>query len=165
MADVKVIFGSTTGATEMAAKEIARRLGAALVNVADAKAGDFAADVLILGTSTWGIGDLQDDWDAKIGLLDNLDLTGKKVALFGMGDQFGFADTYVDGMGTLRDKVLKRGAAIIGETSAAGYSYSGSTAETDGKLCGLALDDTNEADLTPQRIQAWTEHLKAEIGG
>lgn len=164
MATIQVIYGSTTGATEMAAKEIADQLGAALLNVADAKAEDFDADVLVLGTSTWGIGDLQDDWDAKLGLLDKIDLAGKKVALFGMGDQFGFGDTYIDGVGTLRDKAVARGATIIGETSKDGYSYTGSTAEVDGKLSGLALDDTNEAELTPGRIQAWTDQLKAAIG-
>lgn len=164
MANITVLYGSTTGATEAVAQEIAHLLDAKIVNVADAGAVDFTADVLILGTSTWGIGDLQDDWDAKLALLDQADLAGKKVALFGLGDQFGFGDTFVDGMGTLRDCAEKRGATIIGKIPATGYSYTASTAQRDGELCGLPLDDTNEADKTPERIKAWVRQIKTEIG-
>ena len=71
MANVKVIFGSTTGATESAAAEIAAAFGVQAINVANATADDFKADLLILGSSTWGLGELQDDWVVKIGLLEN----------------------------------------------------------------------------------------------
>jgi sulfite reductase alpha subunit-like flavoprotein len=87
MANVKVIFGSTTGATESAAAEIAAAFGVQAINVANATADDFKADLLILGSSTWGLGELQDDWAAKIGLLEQADLKGKLVAVFGLGDQ------------------------------------------------------------------------------
>ena len=103
MSDVKVIFGSTTGCTEAAANIIAENFGTAAVNAANAAPADFQADLLILGTSTWGVGDLQDDWFAGIQMLDGIDLKGKKAAVFGMGDQCGFADSYVDSMRTLAD--------------------------------------------------------------
>ena len=86
MANVKVIFGSTTGATESAAAEIAAAFGVQAINVANATADDFNADLLILGSSTWGLGELQDDWAVKISLLENADLNGKLVAVFGLGD-------------------------------------------------------------------------------
>ena len=74
MANVKVIFGSTTGATESAAAEIAAAFGVQAINIANATAADFQADLLILGSSTWCVGELQDDWAAKIGLLEQADL-------------------------------------------------------------------------------------------
>ena len=61
MADVKVIYGSSTGNTENAAQQIAGAFGTVAVNIAKAAAEDFDAPLLILGTSTWGLGELQDD--------------------------------------------------------------------------------------------------------
>ena len=116
MANVKIIFGSTTGATESAAAEIAAAFGVTAVNIANASAEDFKADLLILGSSTWGLGELQDDWAAKIGLLEQADLKGKLVAVFGLGDQNGFADTYCGAMGILAQKAKARGALLIGQT-------------------------------------------------
>jgi len=66
MSKISVIFGSTTGNTEAAAQQIAAALGGSAVNVNDATADDFAADLVVLGTSTWGVGDLQDDWAAQV---------------------------------------------------------------------------------------------------
>ena len=164
MANVKVIFGSTTGATESAAAEIAAAFGVQAINVANATADDFKADLLILGSSTWGLGELQDDWAAKIGLLENADLNGKLVAVFGLGDQSGFADTYCDAMGILAKTAKGRGANLIGQTSAEGYGHSSSAVAEDGMFCGLALDDNNESEKTSSRIGAWVENLKSRLG-
>ena len=160
MGKVKVIFGSTTGNTESAAQQIAAALGTEAVNIASATAADFDADLLVLGSSTWGVGDLQDDWAAGIARLEKADLKGRKVAVFGEGDQDGFSDTYCDAMGILAEKAVSRGAELIGQTSAAGYRFSGSSAVKDGQFCGLALDDNNEPDKTSGRIAAWVELLK-----
>ena len=164
MANVKVIFGSTTGATESAAAEIAAAFGVEAVNVASATAEDFQADLLILGSSTWGLGELQDDWAAKIGLLEHADLKGKLVAVFGLGDQDGFADSYCDAMGILAKAAQKQGATLIGQTQSEGYRHSSSAADENGMFCGLALDDNNEADKTSSRIGAWVESLKQRLG-
>jgi len=160
MDKVKVIFGSTTGNTEAVAQQIAAAFGTEAVNIADAKASDFDAELLILGSSTWGCGELQDDWSSNIQLLENADLSGKKVALFGMGDQSGFADTYCDALGILAAKAKERGATIVGRTKADGYSHSASAAEENGAFCGLALDDNNEPEKTADRVAAWIEELK-----
>ena len=34
----------------------------------------------------------------------------------------------------------------------------------DGRFCGLALDDDNQAELTASRIRRWCEQLCAELG-
>ena len=160
MANVKVIYGSSTGNTESAAAVIAGAFGTEAINITNAKPEDFEAGLLILGSSTWGLGELQDDWATGIAMLDGIDLTGRKVAVFGLGDQSGFGDTFVDAMGILADKAKERGAVLVGETSAEGYAHTASSAEKDGKFCGLALDDNNEPDKTADRISQWVGLLK-----
>ena len=164
MATVKVIFGSTSGNTESAANMIADALGGEVINVADASASDFEADLLVLGCSTWGVGELQDDWFDGLETIDGVDLQGKKVALFGEGDQCGFADTYLDAVGIIYEKVVSKGAEVIGFWSTEGYDHTGSTAEIDGKFVGLALDEDNQPEMTEERIKVWCEQLKAEAG-
>ncbi len=162
MATINIIYGSTTGATQSAAEAIARQLGGKIINAASATPADFEADLLILGSSTWGIGELQDDWFSAIHQLDQLDLTGRKAAVFGLGDQNGFSGTYVDAIGILADRLRKRGAELIGRTSSDGYTHSASLAESGGSFAGLALDDDNEPEKTPERIAAWVKQLQEE---
>ena len=164
MSNLSVIYGSTTGNTEAAAQQIAAALGGSAVNVNDATAADFAADLLVLGTSTWGAGDLQDDWAAALGKLQEADLAGKKVAVFGEGDQMGFGDTFVSAMGTLAEEAEKKGAALVGLWPAEGYQHTASAAQRGDKFVGLALDEMNDADKTADRIAAWTAQVKAEAG-
>ncbi len=157
---VKVFFGSSTGETESVANQIAKAFGVDAVSVANASAADFDADLLILGSSTWGEGDLQDDWLDKIDELDSVDLSGKKVAVFGFGDQESFSGTYCNALGTLAEKAVSRGATLVGQTSTDGYAYDDSTAVKDGQFVGLALDNMNQSDKTDARVAAWIEVLK-----
>ena len=163
MKTVKVIYGSMTGNTERAAQRIAEMLGGTAVAVAQAAAADFEADLLVLGTSTWGLGDIQDDWADGLKKLETAPLSGKAVALFGLGDQTGYSTTYVDGLGELFDAVQARGARVVGQWPKEGYQFDESKAVRDGAFVGLALDDDNEFNLTEARIAKWCEGLKAEI--
>ncbi len=160
MPDKAIIYGSTTGNTEAAAQKLATLLGAPCIPIAGAKAADFEAPLLILGSSTWGSGELQDDWASGIALLDTLDLTGKRVALFGTGDQATFSDTFVDAIGILCDKALSRGAILIGQTSPEGYTFTASRALRYDHLCGLALDDSEPPAAAHARLAAWAATLK-----
>ena len=164
MATVNVVFGSTTGETERYANIIAEALGVTAVAVGDADLDTYGADVLLLGSSTWGYGDLQDDWAAGIDLLDAVDLAGKKVGLFGCGDSIGFADTFANALGTLADKVTERGGTLIGAIEPPAAYPTESMACRDGKFIGLALDSTNEADLADELTAAWIDQIKAEAG-
>lgn len=164
MAEVKVIYGSTTGNTEAAANAIAAAFAVRAINIADATKEDFTADLLLLGSSTWGIGELQDEWMSGISLLENADLAGRKVGVFGTGDQEGVADSYCDAVGIIAKTAAARGAEIIGKTSSAGYAHCCSAAAEGDLFCGLALDDNNQPELTPDRIAAWVEQIKKEAG-
>lgn len=160
--NITVIYGSSTGNTGRAAQAIAAKLGGRAIDIRNASAADFQADLLILGTSTWGCGELQDDWMNGVALLDTAELAGRKVALFGLGDAVGFGDTYLNGMGELAEKAVARGAEIIGRWPGEGYQHTMSTAEEDGMFVGLALDDDNEPGETADRIDRWCEQLRRE---
>ena len=148
-----VFYGSTTGTTESVARMIANKLGISSGDVYDVSkltadvAGSYEA--LILGTSTWGDGELQDDWYDGIKVLKGMDLSG---------------NTFCDGMGILFNELKDSGCRFIGTVPATDYTYSSSVAVTDdGGFVGLAIDDINESDKTEERITAWTETLKAEL--
>lgn len=163
MKTVNVIYASTTGATESAAKQVAETLGAKLIPVTDASDADFDADLIVLGCSTWGAGDLQEDWEDRISILENAKLKGKKVALFGLGDQENYADTFVNAMGTLYETVTRAGADVVGKWPTDGYRHTDSTAVVDGAFVGLALDEDNESDLTAERIANWCKLVTSQV--
>ncbi|MDR1676484.1 MAG: flavodoxin domain-containing protein, partial [Tannerella sp.] len=64
MSKIGIFYGSSGGNTEGVAKNIAKKLGVGAGDIYDAgKAGasDLTAyGVLLFGSSTWGLGDLQD---------------------------------------------------------------------------------------------------------
>lgn len=165
MKKIGVFYGSTTGTCEDLAGKLAGALGVASTDVysADKLNAELVAtyEVLILGTSTWGDGELQDDWYGAVGILQGLDLSGKTVALFGCGDSELYSDTYCDGMGLLYESLKGRGCTFIGNrVSVDAYNFSNSIAVEDGFFVGLALDDVNEGNQTQMRIETWVSELK-----
>ncbi len=157
-------YGSSTGTCETIAKTIAGKLGIEAVNVADITADMVAeADNLILGTSTWGAGEVQDDWYDALDLLKDADLSGKTVALFGCGDCESYCDTFCGGMGEIYNALQDKGATFVGAVDASAYTYDDSEAVVDGQFVGLALDDVNESDKTEERIDAWVEAVKPSL--
>ena len=160
-----IIYGSTTGNAAMAAETIAAKLGDGdIKEVAKASKDDLVDyENIILGSSTWGDGELQDDWYGFLPTLKSANLNGKTVAVFGVGDQFSYSSTYVNAMGELYDAAKAAGAKIIGETSTEGYSFDESTAVRDGKFVGLALDYDNQDALSVDRITAWINQILHEL--
>ena len=157
-----VVFGSTTGTCEEIANTIADKLGVEAINVSDFSEDTIKEnDNLILGTSTWGSGELQDDWYDGVEVLKNADLSGKTVALFGCGDSESYSDTFCGGMKELYDTC--QGANILPGVSTDGYTFDDSDAVVDGKFVGLALDNVNEDDKTEERIDAWIEAIKPRL--
>lgn len=159
-----VIFGSTTGTCETIAKNIAEKIGCEAINVQDITAETIEENKnLILGTSTWGAGELQDDWYDGLPVLQNADLNGKNIALFGCGDCESYSDTFVGGIAELYNGIKDSGADFIGSVSTDGYTFDDSEAVVDGKFIGLPLDDINEDDKTESRIEEWIQQIKPEL--
>ena len=163
---IGLFYASSTGNTESVAEMIAAKMeGFAhvkLFNIAEGdieKMNDF--NLLIMGISTWGEGEMQDDWDDAIATLETLDLSGKTVALYGLGDQEGYGDNFLDAMGILHEKVVALGAKTVGYTKADDFDFDASKALLDnGQFCGLALDEDNESNLSEERIDVWLSELK-----
>ena len=159
-----VVYGSSTGTCEGIAEKIAQKLGCEAINVQDMTAEIVDNNQnLILGTSTWGAGELQDDWYDGLRVLQAANLAGKTIALFGCGDCESYGDTFVGGIGELYNGIKASGARFVGAVSTDGYTFDGSEAVVDGKFVGLALDDVNEDDKTDIRIDAWIAEISPNL--
>ena len=164
MSNTIVIYGSSTGTCDAIAEKIAQKLGCEALNVQELSADVVAQHQnLILGTSTWGAGELQDDWYDGLSVLKGSDLSGKTIALFGCGDCSTYSDTFVGGIGELYDGIKQSGAKFIGAVSTDGYTFDDSSAVVDGKFVGLPLDDVNEDDKTDERIDAWIAQISPSL--
>lgn len=163
MGKTAIIYGSTTGTTEDIAGRIASKLNIAQGDIyeiskvtADTVAG---YDTLLLGSSTWGSGDLQDDWYDGIETLKGADLAGKKIALFGCGDSSSYSDTFCSALGTIYNDLKDSGATFVGSVDPSDYTFDGSDAVVDGQFVGLPIDEVNESDKTDERISNWIASL------
>lgn len=164
MKQTLVVYGSSTGTCQSIAETIGSKLGAEVVDVANLSDEQVvAAQNLILGTSTWGAGELQDDWYDGVEKLKSLDLSGKTVALFGCGDSESYSDTFCGGMDEIYTALKDKGVNFVGSVSADDYTFDDSAAVVDGQFVGLALDDVNESDKTEERIDAWIESIKGSL--
>lgn len=167
MKNICVIYGSSTGTCQGLAEKIGQQLGVqddGIIDVQNLSADVVNKyDVLILGTSTWGAGEMQDDWYDGVKVLKQAGLQGKAVAVFGCGDSESYSDTFCGGMAELYNAAKDAGATMIGEVATDGYNFDDSEAVVDGKFVGLALDEVNEDDKTDSRIEAWVEELKKNL--
>lgn len=166
---IGLFYGSSTCYTEMVAEKIQALLGADHVRLHNLKQTPIQQmtdyQILMLGISTWDFGEIQEDWLASWDAIDTIDLHGKVVALFGLGDQLGYGEWFLDAMGLLHDKLLARGCQIVGYWPNEGYDFEASKALVDdGRFfVGLALDETSQYELTDQRLASWLPQVLAEI--
>jgi flavodoxin I len=167
---IALIYGSTTGNTENAAEMIRDELGDRITFFADVNQIDpsdlLPYDVLILGCPTWHIGELQDDWEMFLPGMRSLDLSGKKIAMFGMGDALSYSDTFLDAFGLLWDEMKTQGAPeLIGVWPSAEYDFDESKGMFDADhFMGLGLDEENQPEMHEERIAKWTQQLLTELG-
>lgn len=163
----KLFYGTMTGNTTTVAEAIQSALPDLIDEIKcvdKAKADDFrSCDLLVLGGSTWGDGELTDDWVDFLPQLDQIDFEGKAVALFGVGDQVSYTYNFVSAMKVLYDKVIERGARVIASNVPTdGFEFAHSESVVDGKFIGLVIDEMNESDLTQSRIENWAATVRAE---
>ena len=172
MTKVGVFFDTDTGNTRRIAKDIAIKLGPAVaakpVNVRNPTVEDMLAyDTLILGTPTYGEGQLPGlstgnattSWEEFLPKLAGQDFSGKKVAIYGLGNQKSYPLEFVDAMFYLHEQFKQCGAVLIGAWDTGGYSFQASKAVVDSRFVGLALDQENQKDLTPARLDTWLKML------
>lgn len=166
-----IIFGIDTGNTEEIGEKIQTELGARgiaadMLNVTEAGSDDFEQhDLVILGIPTWDFGGIQQDWEEFEAELLSADLSRTVVALYGLGDQFGYGDFFLDAMGWLHERIVKLGARVIGFWPTEGYDFEASLALNEDKtqFCGLAIDEDQQFEKTDQRVKAWVDQIVTEF--
>ena len=124
-------------------------------------------DALICGAPTWHTGaDEQRSgtaWDEFLyDRLPSLDLSGKKVAIFGLGDQGSYGDNFCDAMDELKTCFANQGAEIVGAWPTEGYDHMESKSVEGDKFVGLACDEDNQPDMSEERVKAWVAQIKGE---
>lgn len=166
---IGLFYGSTTCYTEIAAEKIRDFIGDDIVNLHNIKDEPLALtaeyDILIFGISTWDFGELQEDWESQWSDVGELDLSGKTIALFGMGDQNGYAEWFQDALGMLHEHVAAPDITRIGFWPNQGYDFIASKALNNDQshFVGLALDEDCQYELSDQRIADWSTQVLNEI--
>ena len=165
---IGLFYGSDTGITEEITNilvELWKGDEIEVHEIIDAKPEDFNRyKVLFLGLSTWYDGDLQSDWESFFEDFKTIDFTRKTVAIYGLGDQYGYAEYFIDGVGILAKVVLENGGKVIGYWSSEEYDYTESVADIDEDyFYGLALDHDNQQELTEPRLEEWLTQISKEL--
>ena len=167
---VGLFYGSTTCYTEIIAEKIQAEMANVhtvdLFNVKTeslCKINDY--QVLIFGISTWDYGELQEDWGAIWDSLSEINVEDKIIALYGLGDQEGYSEWFIDAVGMLHDALLSQSPQFIGYWPSDGYDFIASKAlvENEDLLVGLAIDEDSQYEKTDQRIKQWCSQIQSEI--
>ena len=169
---VGIYFATTTGKTE----DIAERLHGLLSSAEEPKdisdVDDLSEltghDGVICGIPTWNTGADSERsgtaWDSLLEDIGELELSGKKVAIFGLGDSSTYTENYCDAMEELHRYFKDAGASMVGYVNKSDYTFDESKSVVGEQFCGLPLDEDSESDMTDERLASWAEKLKAEMG-
>lgn len=167
MAKIGLFYDTDTGNTRKVAKLIKAQFAEDEIEmkaVAKLEVADFDKySAFILGTPTLGEGELPDNWNALLPQLDALNFSGKTIALYGLGDQEQYGHEFVNGLGLLYEKFEALGASFVGFWSTEGYEFTVSLGELNGEFVGLVLDQDNQSDLTPERLETWLADVKPAL--
>jgi flavodoxin I len=172
MKKIGLFYGTDTGNTETIAlkikSKIASILGEDIVDVTEIYKKEPEAfhsyDHVIVGMPTWYDGELQGDWETFLPKFEQIDFTHKKIAFFGLGDQYGYSFYFCDALGVFYQIATQNGATVLGKWPTDGFEYDASKAEIDGVLVGLCLDIDNQDDLTESRLDQWISQILKEFG-
>lgn len=177
MARIGIFYGTTSGKTRKVAKMIKKRFDddtmAEPMNIREATVESLEGySYLILGTPTMGEGQLpglsadcdEESWEEALPRLASVNLQGKTVAIFGLGDQVSYSNEFLDAMIEIYDFVIARGARVVGSWPTEGYEFNTSQAVLDDKFVGLALDLDNQAGQTADRVDRWLQQIAPDFG-
>merc|ERR1711907_915019 len=158
-AEVGLFYSTSTGNTEAAADWISQKFEGDISDLTGYSG-------LIVGAPTWNTGADEGRsgtaWDEVIDETKDLDLSGKKVAVFGCGDSSSYGDYFCDAIEEVYSAMKEAGAEMVGSVATDGYDFSESKSVIDGKFCGLPLDEDNESDMTEERVAAWCAQIAGE---
>ena len=170
MSKIGIFYGSDTGNTADLANDIKEQLSRYNTEIFNIGIDDVTeADILkydniLIGVPTWYYGEVQIDWDEFTPELEKINFTGKKVAIFGCGDQEDYSEYFLDAMGIIGDIIAQNGGEIVGHWSTEGYDFQESKAlVSENKFIGLGIDYDRQPELTDGRVKAWVEQIVKEM--
>lgn len=172
MKKVGLFYGPLGGSTERVAKKVAQALGAEnvdLIAAKDAKTADVEKyenvifGLSTIGKETWESDKPANDWDIFLPEVEKVDYSNRIIAMFGLGDQITYDLHFVDALGVLAEKIIPKGAKIVGRVETDGYDFRESQAVVDGKFIGLPVNEDFEPEMTDERVNAWVEKIKNEF--
>lgn len=172
MNKVLLVYWPEEGNVEKVANKFAFRSDRAsfkIVSVAKVTPDDLNEyDNWIIGGSTVGSHVWQDADDSNIWfeffkMLDNINLTKKTVAFYGLGDQVLYPHHYVDGLGVFQEEFENRKANIVGQWSIEGYEFFDSEGMNNKMFFGLAIDEEHQPEKTEERIDKWLSKIQKEF--
>ncbi len=167
MNKIAIIYSFNTKKTGKIAAQIQESFNddtIALVNAEEIRDEIFLSyDQIIMGVPTWFDGELPNYWDEFVPALEAMDLTGKRIALFGLGDQKGYPENFLDGVGMMAEILEAQGATLVGFTSREGYDFESSRALRGDHFVGLAIDYENQGSMNKDRVASWVDQLKKEF--
>lgn len=159
---IGIYYGTTSGTTSGIVDEIEFQLKGEDCYIHNVEEGIDSMEEyenLILVSPSYGVGELQKDWENVYEKFKKIDFTGKIIGIVGVGNQYAFGESYVGAMKILYDVVKDKGK-VVGLTSTEGYHYEETKSIENGKFVGLALDETNQDNETPNRIKNWISEIK-----
>ncbi|MEM9366176.1 MAG: flavodoxin [Planctomycetota bacterium] len=166
---IAIFYGSDTGNTQRIAEMLQEQLAphvSVCQDIADCSVQDFLEhDILLLGVSTWNIGEIQYSWEEILEELSECDFGDRRVGLFGLGDAAGYPDTFVDGLGILWEALGTERPTLIGKWPKEGYIFDDSRGMfDDDHFLGLVIDEDFEPEHTDDRVERWVNQLRDELG-
>ncbi len=173
MAKTGIFYGPEKGSVDRVAHMVAKEFGEGNVDLISVKDKDPKLmekyDKIIIGVSTLGMSNWnseigKNDWDTFSAGLDQVNLKGKDVAVFSLGDQVTYPEHFVDALGWMYDKLKPLGANVVGFVDSEGYEFEDSEGFRDGKFLGLPVDEDTEPEMTEERVKAWVKMLKNDFG-
>ena len=172
MEKIAIFFGPLNGSVHRIAKLVASKIGSEkvdLIHIAEASATDLQKFTKIIfgistiGKDTWQQKFDNNDWSKFFPVVTGFDFTGKRIAIFGLGDHITYAYHFVDSMGLLGKTIKHNGGQIFGGVSTEGYTFQDSEAIVEGQFIGLPVDEDFEPELTEERVSAWINSLMQEL--
>ncbi len=172
MEKIAIFFGPLNGSVHRTAKLIASKIGTEkvdLIHILEASAVDLDKysriifGISTIGKDTWEQKFDNNDWSHFFHVVSAYNFTGKKVAIYGLGDHVTYAYHFVDSMGLLGKVIRNQGGEILGSVSTDGYTFQDSDAIVDGRFIGLPIDEDFESELTDERVTNWLNSLLKEF--
>ena len=174
MQKIAIVYAPMAGKTEIIANRLKELFPGVEIKLIPVKIADrdllMAYDKIIFGM---GHPNEEFDWNNPFNTwrlflkqIEFLNFSGKKVALYCLGNQQANKKDFVSLMGEMAELISQRGGKLVGNFPNEGFDFQASDAlnnENQASFCGLPLDEDTEPHLTQERLEKWKGILEDEM--